>query len=67
MNWQAIGAIGDIVASLMSPGGHEWWQDSKGKWPAVSNYLDRRIVELAGQVTPTHLDYGGEMFAASPD
>jgi len=53
----------DIVASLMSPGGNAWWQASKGKWPEVSDYLDRRLVELEGEVTPTHLDYGGMMFA----
>ena len=49
----------DIVASLLSPGGREWWEASKGKWPEVSDYLDRRIRELEGTVTPSHLDFGG--------
>ena len=54
----------DIVASLLAPGGNQWWQDCKGKWPEVSDYLDRRISELDGDVTPTHLDFGG-LFAAN--
>ena len=51
----------DVVASLMSPGGAQWWAESKGKWTEISDYLDRRIQELEGDVTPTHLDYGGIM------
>ncbi len=49
----------DIVASLLSPGGRTWWESCKGKWPEVSEYLDRRIIELDGVVTPSHLDFGG--------
>jgi hypothetical protein len=49
----------DIVASLLSPGGRQWWEDCKGKWPEVADYLDQRIEDLDGVVTPSHLDFGG--------
>jgi len=49
----------DIVASLLSPGGRQWWEASKGKWPEVADYLDQRITDLDGVVTPSHLDFGG--------
>ena len=49
----------DVVASLLTPGGKQWWEAARGKWSAVSNYLDRRIAELEGHVTPSHLDFGG--------
>ena len=49
----------DVVATLITPGGYDWWQESKGKWPEVSEYLDRRIIELEGEVVPSHEDFGG--------
>ena len=49
----------DVVATLITPGGYDWWQESKGKWPEVSDYLDRRMVELNGDVVPSHEDFGG--------
>jgi hypothetical protein len=57
----------DVVASLLSPGGNQWWQTAKGKWPEVNDYLDRRMVELEGNVTPTHVDFGGIMSSAPDD
>jgi hypothetical protein len=57
----------DTVASLLSPGGRQWWDVSKGKWPEVREYLDRRIVELEGNVTPSHLDFGGFLNQSSSD
>ncbi len=49
----------DVVATLMSPGGNEWWEVSKAKFPVVSDYLDQRILELKDSFVPTHLDCGG--------
>ena len=41
------------------PGGNEWWEVSKAKFPVVSDYLDQRILELKDSVVPTHLDFEG--------
>ena len=49
----------DIVASLLAPGGRQWWEVSKGKWPEVAAYLEQRMAVLEGVVTPSHLDFGG--------
>ncbi len=49
----------DVVETLISPGGNEWWEVSKAKFPVVSDYLDQRILELKDSVVPTHLDFEG--------
>ena len=49
----------DVIANLLSPGGAEWWRNTKGKHPEVSAYIDQRIEALRGKVEPTHTDFAG--------